>query len=111
MVTRLINEEDALFSMTVAWKTIFSKAATRVGQGNYQNRTNTPRPTLAVQFTQEEGITGMSWNDRQRPALNIKMSCCDSAHNVILFIKQHKTGNRKENQSVTLVLELSMCQL
>lgn len=47
---------------------------------------------------------GADWNDRQRPALNIKLSCCDSAHSVILFIKQHKTENGKENQSVTLAL-------
>lgn len=48
-------------------------------------------------------MTGMSWNDRQRPALNIKMSYCDSAHSVILFLKQQKAENRKENSSVTRV--------
>lgn len=107
-LVRLINE-DALFSMTVARKTIFSRAATRAGQGGYQKRTNTPRATLEVQFTQQEGMTGTSWNDGQRPALNIKTSCCGSAHYVILFIKQHKTENSKEKSSVTLVLGTVSC--
>jgi len=43
----------------------------------------------------------MSWNDRQRPALNIKISCSDS---VTLFIMQQKTDNLKENESAMLVL-------